>query len=111
MRAAHVQPRQPRHRRLEDRVDYGRTRGLSLVSDGRQQDASRGQMPSAGTELAGEAVPSVADAISVGDVGHDHGTLDDLSVAHLVLHVDVLGPVDAGDHAHLRRGQLSYRDH
>jgi len=111
VRAAHVQPRQPRHRRLEDGVDDRLASGLALVGDGGQQDAAGAEVLGAGTELVGEAVIAVADAIPVGDVGHEHRTLDDPPVAHLIPHVDVLGPVDAGDHADLGRRQPPDLDH
>ena len=111
MRAAHVQPRQPRHRRLEDGVDDRRASGLALVGDGGQQDAAGGEVPAQARRLVGEAVLAVADAIPVGDVGQEHRTLDDPPVADLVLHVDVLGPVDAGDDADLGRRQPPDLDH
>ena len=110
VRPADVQQGEPRERRLEGRIDDRESDELVVV--GERAEERRAAIDDRCTEI-----DDLRDRVILAvvrprrDVRLEHRHLDELAVAHRVLHVDMLRPIDPSDQRNVGRAQVPCAHH
>jgi hypothetical protein len=110
VRSAHVEEREPAEPRFERRMDDRQSHQHIAVKRA-EKDRSTGQEISAVRDASGHAVFAESFPIPWRDLGHRNGSLLEPSVDHRVFHVNVLRPIQLGDHRDVVRYEPLHRWH